>query len=510
MPTSSDEKKKNPIKRIFTFCPSDVIVESILLTGLVLALIPLYRLCAYAIPYCDDYDAFANARDYMKSSSDFPGAIRGSAFYAWMSWHKFQGTFTSKFFMAFSPFVFDSRFYGWGCVFLISILVIAVFALVRTVATDIFDARDCYANSLATLSVTAVVLFIYSAQQGFYWYDSGMHYIFMHSLLMLLIAAMIRMNHPKGRIKAVPRKVYYPAILAAFIISGGNYVTLVQAFISITVVYVLICIRNKKISKIHIPVLIVFLIGAGFNVTAPGNAVRAGLFESEYHTPVKAILKSFTEGGRFLARFTDWRTLLLFSLMIPVIWKMVGETKYVFKTGEWLGLIAFSIALYCSGFTPMLYSTGRVDLSRVINAIKITFHILIVLNMIYTTGIIRKSAWCTKHIKWQGGVSIWLVPLWLAAWVFFFNIQPDPIGSYSSWGANHYLTTGQAESFRTEYRQRLEMFEGPEKDIVLEPYTVFPWFMGWQDFSTDPSAEQNVFAARYYGKTSIRVRETGN
>ena len=496
-------KIKAVLKRIFTYAPKDWMIFTVLLATVITMLIPLYRLCAYTIPYCDDYDAFLYPKEALKTLPGLFGLIKGSADYSHVEYGSFQGTFTSCFMMAFNFFVFNPMLYGLGPVMLITIMAVSVFLFIYTLFKTVFGSNRLRAASLSLIAVLMTMLFIYTAQQGFYWYDGGVHYIFMHSVLLLGLASMIRTQYST---KKAPRIVFcILSSLCLFIVSGGNYSTLTQAMVVIPFVLVVFWISKKRFPLIHVPAILVFAIGTMINITAPGNAHRQVFFDSPYGTPFKAILQSFVQGIKFLPDFLDWRTLLVLMIMLPVAHRIIKETVYRFSLIKFVIFALFSICLYASGNTAMLYSTGKVDLSRVINVIKMTFHILLILNVFYFMGLLEQFL----EGKIKDGLRlgfVFLIPVWFALWMYFLKIQPNPIGSYSAWGADYYLKTGQAEQCHSEYLERLALLEGPEKDVVFDPYTVLPWFFGWKDLEQNPDAEQNRFMARYYGKNSVRIR----
>ena len=131
-------KIKAVLKRIFTYAPKDCMIFTVLLATVITMLIPLYRLCAYTIPYCDDYDAFLYPKEALKTLPGLFGLIKGSADYSHVEYGSFQGTFTSCFMMAFNFFVFNPMLYGLGPVMLITIMAVSVFLFIYTLFKTVF------------------------------------------------------------------------------------------------------------------------------------------------------------------------------------------------------------------------------------------------------------------------------------------------------------------------------------------------------------------------------------
>ncbi len=104
-----------------------------------------------------------------------------------------------------------------------------------------------------------------------------------------------------------------------------------------------------------------------------------------------AIIQSFVEAFEHLGSFTGFMTIPLLVLPIPVIWRMVQKSDFQFRYP--LLVFLWSVCLYASGFTPSLYSMGNAGLGRTLNAVKITYQLLLVMNEIYLLG------WLCQYLK---------------------------------------------------------------------------------------------------------------
>ena len=483
----------------------------------------LLALTRYTIPYYDDYEYARMAKNSMSSSHDIIGAIGGAAQETKYMWYAWQGTHSSIFFMGLMPAIWGEQCYWMGPAFLILILAISVFVLTGVVARDVLKADRWNTLSLQSLSAGMVILYIYAAAQAFYWYNSGVHYTAMHSFMLLFVACIVHILYEKKLKWKIVLSV--AATVLGVIVGGSNFVTALQTgliFASVAVIGLIVKKKaEKKLLLYYVPALIAYAISFYYNVSAPGNNVREANFWYVEHSATKSVIGSFKEAFRMCKDFSNWKTMLILVLLVPVIWRIVRNTKYVFRWWIMLLIMGWTVCFIAAGFTPSLYATGEIVLARVINVIKIDYHLLLIVNEVYVLGFIfqlikgvadQKAEAGRKTVnplaKWKGGMVWPVIIVWMAAFFFFYTNEIDPIGSYSVFGACYYIFEGQAAEFHEQYEKRIEVLKNSdETDIVFEPYTVRPWFLINSDISTDPEAEQNVAMAKYYGKNSVRLKE---
>lgn len=501
------------IKKIFGFSVNRKISAISLLIIFIVGIGLLLALTRYTIPFYDDFGYGKYAKANMSEPWDIPGAVKGAADGTHTMWYAWQGTYTSIFMMNMMPGIYGENLYFLGPVFLILIFVASIFTLVHVIAKDVFDANRWDILSLQCLTAGLAVLYVHSAHQGFYWYNSGVHYTAMHSFLILLTACLIRILTSKSTYEKSVLMV--ATILLGVVIGGANYVTALQCGLVMASLVAIAIILKRKSVLFFIPSIAAYGISFYYSIIAPGNNVRAACFWYVEKSVPKAIIGSFTEAVKLCKEFSNWKTMLVLILIIPVAWRIVKETQYVFRWWVMVLLMIWSVCFVASGFTSSLYSTGEVVLARVINVIKFDYHLVLVANEVYVIGfayqlIRKKSKNAEKNIllKWKSGVAWPLIILWVGAYFFFYTNEVDPIGSYSVFGAHYYLTTGQAEEFYEQYKERVEILNNDSiTDVVFEPYTVRPWFLINMDISTDAGAEPNVALAQYYGKNSVRISD---
>lgn len=489
------------MKRFFGWKPSAAVLALVFILGLVLMLIPLLRLTEYAVPWYDDYTYGLPARLEAESGGGLQGILKGAWYSVRTSWYAWQGTYASILFMSLMPGVWGEQFYFIGPVILILLPVLALFALTGVTARDVLGFDRCSTLSLQAVVTGAVLMLVYSAKEGFYWYNSGVHYVGMHALCLLMTAMAVKLLKTEGKVRLVLLTV--GTVLGAFLSAGANFVTALQGLLLLlTVAGVALLKRNRRFWLL-LPALLGY--GAGFylNVTAPGNQKRMEFYVGWGYGPLEAVLRSFQEAFRHLAEFTGVITLLVLLLLAPIIWRAVKKSSFCFACP---GLVlAWSVCLYASGFTPSLYSLGHAGLSRTLNAVKITYQLLLFLNEAYWLGYLCRRLEKKGKKVWTGEACWWFYPVVAAAMLLTFSMASNQAGNYSAYGAYYYIHTGEAYNFYHEYLDRVALLKGGEQNVVVEPYHFRPWFLCMGDWAEDADNEVNRAVASWYGKDSVRT-----
>lgn len=492
--------------RIFSWKPSTKTVSIFAFAALVLLLVPLLRILPYAVPWYDDYNYGSFARTGLEMYHTFAGAVKGALECARTQWYAWQGTYSSIFFMALMPAVWGEDKYFLGPLFIFALLLTAVFILVKVLVMDVVkgDAASCLV--LQSVASAVVMVLIYSSQAGFYWYNAGIHYVGMHAFGMLFAVALIRLLLAGSKTAAI---VLVPvSMLLAFLVAGSNYVTALQCGLVLATIAGagFFWYRKPKKVLLLLPAFLVYAVGFYKNAAAPGNAVRARSYVGWGLSPVPAVGHSFLEAFRHLGEFTGLITLAVLALLVPVIWQMVKKCGFSFRYPALI--LAWSFCLYASGFTPSLYSLGHAGLSRTLNAVKITYQLLLLLNEVYFLGWLCGFLEKKKKKGFSGKCVWWFYPVVGAAMLVIFSFSPNQAGNYSSYGAYYYVHTGEAYNFHQEYLKRVEILKSSETEVVFEPYHYRPWLLCMGDLSDNPDNEANRSVADWYGKASVVVDYT--
>ena len=482
---------------------------------LLLALIPLFRLTIYAVPYYDDYNFGRFARAAIEQEQSKWAAISGALDCSRTQWYAWQGTYSSIFFMTLMPAVWGEQYYFLGPVFILLLLLAGSMVFTHVILRKVFRMEKWSSLAIQAVITIAEFMFIYSAQSGSYWYNGGIHYVGMHGFGLLFLSVAICLERAEGR--TAKGLLFTASVLLAMITAGSNFVTALQGLLCLlTILLVSVVVERRRTGLWLLPPTLVYIIGFGLNVAAPGNSVRARSYVGWGYGPLESIGRSFLEAVKHIPEYTGPVVLMVILLLVPMIWQAVKSTDYRFR---YPGIVlALSFCLYATGYTPSLYSLGHAGLSRTLNAVKITYLLLLFLNEIYWIGWLRqllekRAEQTTGQLtiqKWairNGAAAWWFYVLIGVACLVIFRASSNQAGHYSSYGAYYYVHTGEAYNFHQEYLERVAILSGPEKDVQLPAYQFRPWFLCMGEISEDADNEANRSLAMWYHKDSVTLKE---
>lgn len=503
-------KKENSI---LSWSPSDRAVSYAALAALLLLLVPLLRIAQYSVPWYDDLNYGLYTKNAVDEGAGFIGIIKAVLECVRVQWYAWQGTYSSIFFMALMPASWGEEYYFWGPVFLILLLTLSVYTFMHVILTEIFGADRYRATTVSAATAAFCIVLIHSSQAGFYWYNGGVHYVGMHSFLLLLVTVCIKLGHAE---KTEAKAGYMLlGIVLAVCVAGANYVTALQGIVILVLIAVLVFLIKRNTCYFYIPVIAVYLFGFYKNVTAPGNRFRSAAYEGWGYSPVMSVLRSFLEAFKYMGTFTGWITVAVMVLLLPMIVQLVRKSKFTFNFPAIV--LTASFCLYATGFTPSLYSLGHAGLGRTLNAVKITYQILLILNEIYLAG------WFTKHSDklyasknadkenihrktiFGNRCPLIFYAVMSAVMLLIFAAAPNKAGCYSSYGAYYYVHSGEAYNFYHEYTDRIDILKSDEENAVFKSYSYKPWMICMGDLGSNPDAEENQAVAAWYDKASVVV-----
>lgn len=488
-------------RSVLTFGIDRRLVAAGALLVLLVMLVPVIRIMEYTVPWYDDYNYALVGHRYWEQTHSLSGVLKGTIYTVKTNWYAWQGTFSSIFFMSLMPGIWGESQYFWGPLFLVVLLVAACFAIAGVLARDILKLDRWDALLLQAVTAGVAVGLIHSSQAGFYWYNAGVHYVGMHSFMLLLVAAGIHLFFVKNKIAAVLLVLW--TMLGALIAGGSNYVTSLQGILVWCLLLLLGAILYRRRVWMLAPALIVYAIGFYKNISAPGNNVRQAQLAGLGMDPLSAVGHSFLAAAEYLFQFGGWIMLAVLVLMIPVFLNMAGRIRFTFAFPGLVSLASF--CLFATGFTPSFYSLGHEGLSRTLNAVKITYQILVLLNEMYWIG------WLVRKREAAGRVGKaplywWFFPVMGAVMLVIVLTSSNIAGSYSFYGAYYYVHTGEAFNFYQEYLNRVQTIKEGGSSVTVEPYHFRPWILCVGDLSEDSSAEPNRSMAEWYGKEDISCK----
>lgn len=462
------------------------------------ALLPLYRLALYAAPFYDDYGGAQYVHAFYLEEG-ISGVFKGLFYAIHLMWYAWQGTYASIFFMGLMPATFGEQYYFIGLWVIITCITAAAFTLSYTLLKLFTKATGSERIGISAIAAFFLVELIRTAHQGFFWYNGAVHYTLMHGLMLFFAAASLNTVFSDKTVKNIVSMIF--AVILAGLCAGANFVTALQGALVLLLVICVAGIKKNRKVFLLVPSLIIYIVGMWYNLSAPGNNVRGAYYQGM--SPIMSILMSFKEAVLHLPRYTGLITVVFLLALAPAFVAVAKRTEGKFALP---GIVSvFSFCFYATGFTPSLYAMASSGLDRTQNAVKFTFQILLLLNEFYWIG------WYVKKRKTDNKLKhnlIYYLACFALALVAFITSN-NQAGSFSSYGAFHYVHTGEAANYRTEHLYRLDAIANAEGgDVVVSPHAFRPWLLcGFFELSTDPSAEENKTLADFYGIKSIRITD---
>lgn len=478
------------------------------------SLLPLLLLGRYNVMCIDDYDYGRLVHDTWIATGSLYQCVLTAFEQVKIVFMNIQGAYTSCFLMSMCPmnFWYDSAFVV--PIIMIGMFSVSSFLLGRQILTRWLGSDKYRASFVMFILLFMFYQVIEAPFEGIYWYNGSLHYIFMESLLFIILTlvscAIWREKKAQASICCAAAAIIAP------INAGCNLVTTLQAevLLLLLLVYVFIA-RRSKLIFVLIPYL-TYTAGFLCNVLAPGHRVRAQVDTAVGYSPIPAIILSFYYSIVFMVQWTYVFVILVWLALLPVLWRIAKASDKDFKHP-----VLVTAGVYCiisAMFTPTLYGLGTVGLSRIDNIIQMVYYLSLIMLTVYWLGWIThrdsetsgrdKAASVGKQLGsflegTQNMMTVSFLLLVMIVWVFTADKN-----TYTSISALRSLVIGDGKAYHTEAMQRHELYiDDSVRDVVVEPYSMKPALFDFEDLSEDQWYWLNTAVTTYYHKHSVRLME---
>lgn len=482
----------------------------------VLSVLPLLLLGRYNIMCIDDYDYGKTVHDTWLATGSLWQSVLTAFEQVKLVFMTIQGAYTSCFLMSMCPmnFRYDSAFVV--PIIMIGMFSVSSFCLGRQILT-----RWLGGDRIRTAFVMFILLFMFyqvieAPFEGIYWYNGSIHYIFMESLLFIILTLVSYSIWGEKKVQAVISCA--AASIIAPVTAGSNLVTTLQGEVLLLFLLIYVCAaRRKKLFYVLIPYL-TYTMGFLCNVLAPGHRVRAEVDIAVGYSPIPAIVFSFYYAVVFIVQWTSAFAILTWLSLLPILWQIAKKSEKDFKHPLWITIGAFCII--SAMFTPTLYGLGTVGLSRIDNIIQMVYYLSLICVTTYWLGFIshskntadngHKASLGLKFGDFLEGtknmMSVSCFALVLIIWVFTADKN-----TYTSISALRSLVIGDGRTYYEEAMQRHELYlDESLNHVVVEPFSMKPALFDFEDLSEDPSYWLNTAVTVYYHKHSVRLTQCEN
>lgn len=476
-------------------------------------IIPLLYAGRYNHASSDDYGfavhvhwAWLNTHNLLDA---FAAAAREVAwFYEW-----WQGTYSSVFFMALSPFAFGEQYAHAVPYFMVGMTCISTLFLMYAVLKKWLGLNGYAFVSAAMAACVMQCVFMYTPASGLYWWNGATHYVFMQGFWNFMTAFALlgleNMYHEK-KPKSWGGKIV-ACTVTAFLAAGANYSTaLLTAETLALLVFSAVLLWHKKKKKRYLWFIVPFLVGeSGFlvNALAPGNKLRQENFQKG--SVLGSIGNSFSYSFSQMISWISIWVIIILILLLPILLKAAADSRFSFRCP--LLVTAMAYCLYASMFAPGFYALGVGVAPRNQNICKMFLLMCLVLLEAYWCGwLVRRVKAIRIAIPMHGkNVLIWttILSLALATGIVCFN-RLDLVAkqaNFVNFAAWLISTDGRGARHWDEYLQRLLLYKNDDKAVYVQPYTDQPYPI-YLDSDTEEAGESGVISsavAVWYGKDII-------
>lgn len=487
----------------------------ILILLLIVLLVPIIYIGRYNVISADDYSyGYETHRVWMESSSVW-NVLKAAAKTAAERYETWQGTYSSIFLMALNPLNFNTGF-GW----MIPTLIIGLLSasggyfvtqlLIYLGLNASKKERGMIAIGIVLVYLIAFVPSIAVPVEGFFWFNGSVHYIFMHSFMLFFLGLFLKKEEISDANHVKVNKVTHVVALmiVGLIVGGGNYVSALQC-LELSVILLFLCVLKRKVTFSRIIGLFSLMAGLVISVIAPGNAIRQS--QSNGMEVVEAIINSFICSFKDILEWMNPLILCTLFMLIPFYIRLYKRVQIRFAYPAIVCVILY--CLYASAYAPGLYGVGNVDAGRIRNLVQASFYFYLFLAEGYILGAIyNKRGKFFAQEKWKKLFSFLkkYSVIYLFFWIVLFAgvlCLTENRNTYSSVSAFRSIVKGEARTYYEESQARQIIIQGSEKNVYLEPLSVYPYVLYFSDFVTEDSDNRwiNERAARYYGKESIQL-----
>lgn len=477
-------------------------VALLVVAAVALMLVPMLVVARYNVPCADDYHYGASTYHTWQATHSLAAVLRAAGEKVAERYANWQGTYSAIFLMALQPAVFGNGFYALVPFLTLGMLAAGTCFFCLSLFAKLLGASRWQALVLALVWLGIDTQLLPSAVQGFYWYNGAIFYTFFFGVQLFyfgLLARYLAMGHASRRRSAA----FLTGLCAlGLFLGGGNLVTAFGTLLVLVCVLCLLAIMKSRQWRALLLPLAFLLAGFLVNVCAPGNSVRQQSMGGALPAPL-AVLRAVQEAVLQFDKNLTLPILLALVFLLPVLWNAAANAHLSFR---WpLLFFVFTFGLYAAQFCPTWYALKQAGPARLLDIIFYSAFFWMAVNLFYFLGWLQRRLWAENGAVPQGRYTIGFVAVTAALLAVSCFAMRDML-NFSSVQALNAVRTGQAQQYHAEFEARVEILEDTtQPDAVLQPYSVRPRVLYFDDATSDAADWRNGAIAYYYGKHSVIV-----
>ncbi|MCL2717292.1 MAG: DUF6056 family protein [Lachnospiraceae bacterium] len=457
--------------------------------------------------------------------------LTAAATTVYQTYHAWDSRWSTNFFLALQPEVFNDRAYTAVTIVTIFFWILITSLVLYSILVRMLGFPFNSFILINSLFLLVNIHFVDSYRAALFWYTGVIAYQLPYFLCMILIILVIYYA------KHFRIREFIGICLIAIFIGGSAYQAALFSLLVLifcTIFYYFLR-HNKKAISLLVPISLA-LTGLIISMRAPGNKVRGGSdFGFSFERAGGSIIASFQWAMRDIGAYFQEKPLaiVLLFIMLTVVFSCRVKCKEknnfcyplpcLFFLFTFLLFVAMQapqvyagvsiyaraeVAAAARGVISVIINDGAGTSGGVANFNFYIFTLMILANGIYLSGwlfakfgdFIRKHVRILQKAAIIGYVSSFIVVILLA-------LSPKyelGLSHTTFWVSYDYLRTGRAE----EYRWQMDLQTAILRDDTIKD-AVVPFINYWQgplmhmNITDDPASFTNSVTRLFYGKTSV-------
>lgn len=493
------------------------------LTVVTCLIISLYAYTAfYARPTGDDLGYACDTRQTWISTHSIGEVLSKAIEVTKNVYNKEDASYVMTFLCTIIPEVFKPWTFWIAIWFILLLIVLGSDAISRHLCGRIIGLSN---EAVSLLTMSFLFLFLQhmpSTGSGMYWYTGSVHYVMPFCMVLFsltLMSLFLRNEIEKDSLSAGAQKktrkmvLYIVGLsLAAVLIGGSGYFAALYMLMIYVASFILF---TKRFGKKLLPLLIPFMITLlGFIVVlkSPGmNSFRAG---GEMKLSLDLVIDTIWESIKRSVQYGKiWITECVFILPCMVMLCVILSNKFC-----WINSIKFSHPILFSGYTflsyaavyaPWVYSEyfdvqGASDGPK--NYCFLTFLLSMMAIFVYIIGYFRKRYFDRNENSKSHFVLVLKYACLIIATVFLI-LQKGDVKKTHGYEGVIYLSSGQAEDYKAQCRENMEMLlDGNIRNVELVPTNSYQGLLCNMVATENPKDFTSHVYAAFYGKDSVIMK----
>lgn len=354
---------------------------------LLVSLLPMYALALYNHAFYDDLGfSLLTRKAWVASGSPWAvleAAVRNTVGIR-QTW---EGTYTTSFVSTLQPAVFGEGAYWVTTFLLLTVFLLAVWYFLHVTLRGVYGMDR--AATWAAFGILGFVLtqFVPDAAEAYYWYNGGVAYTLLWSVMLFSAGGWVRFENARGRLRCTLQFALLAVLM--ILVGGAKYSTVLFALLLAVCFTAWAWLRKRPKRFAYLALTALLAAGFAVSVSAQGNAVRAQTLAGNIGAP-KAVLEAVYFGLALVGHSFSLPLVAALALLVPLSLPAIRQSTLHFAHPLWV--TAFSAALFCAQLAPTLYTGNYLGDGRVLNTYYYTLVMMLTQLVLYWTGfVVRRS-----------------------------------------------------------------------------------------------------------------------